>query len=157
MNARLTGEAAREGLTFRLDRLVVGNTFDAHRLIHFAATVGRRDAMVERLFVAYLGEGEAIGDPDLHVRLAAEAGLDADAAREVLASDRFADAVRADEARARDFGIRGVPFFAIDERCGVSGAQRPETLLAALQQAWREATPAGAEPAGGCDDGSCAV
>ena len=65
MNARMTAEAAKEGLAFRMDRVRVGNTFDAHRLIHLAAAAGRREAMVERLFAAYLGEGEALGDVEV--------------------------------------------------------------------------------------------
>ena len=160
MNARMTAEAAKEGLAFRMERVRVGNTFDAHRLIHLAATAGRREAMVERLFAAYLGEGEALGDVETLVRLAGGAGLDEAAAREALLGGAFADAVRADEARARAFGISGVPFFAIDERYGVSGAQPPEAILAALEQAWTESrqllVPLAA-PGAGCDDGSCAV
>lgn len=167
MNARMTGEAAKEGLTFRLDRVQVGNTFDAHRLLHFAAGLDRREALVERFFAAYLSEGEALGDIDVLVRLAADVALDAEAVRAVLASDRFADAVRRDEARAQALGITGVPFFAIDARYGVSGAQPPEAILEALRQAWGEArvplapvhagasTTAGGQE--GCEDGSCAV
>lgn len=161
MNARMTGEAAKEGLAFRLDRVRVGNTFDAHRLLHLAATAGRREALVERLFAAYLGEGEALGEHAVLVRLASDAGLDADEAAAVLASDRFADDVRRDEARARGFGISGVPFFAIDERYGISGAQPPEAILAALRTRAAEApAPLAAFPAAaadGCDDGSCAT
>ena len=160
MNARMTGEAAKEGLAFRMDRVRVGNTFDAHRLIHLAAAAGRREAMVERLFAAYLGEGEALGDVEVLARLAVDAGLEAGAAREALAGGAFADAVRADEARARAFGITSVPFFAIDERYGVSGAQPPEAILGALRQAWgdsgRALAPAGTT-ADGCADGGCAV
>jgi predicted DsbA family dithiol-disulfide isomerase len=135
MNARMTGEAQKEGLAFHMDRVRVGNTFDAHRLIHFAAAEGARETVVERLFAAYLTQGEAVGEHDVLVRIATEAGLDGAAARSMLESDAYADAVRADEARARSFGISGVPFFAIDERYGVSGAQPPEVILDALRQA----------------------
>jgi predicted DsbA family dithiol-disulfide isomerase len=161
MNARMAGEAAKEGLAFRLDRVQVGNTFDAHRLLHFAATVGRREALVERLFAAYLGEGEALGEHDVLVRLAADVGLDAGEVATVLASDRFAADVRRDQARARGFGITGVPFFAIDERYGVSGAQPPDAILGALRTRWAEApgllATVPAAPADGCEDGSCAA
>jgi predicted DsbA family dithiol-disulfide isomerase len=161
MNARMAGEAAKEGLAFRLDRVQVGNTFDAHRLLHFAATVGRREALVERLFAAYLGEGEALGEHDVLVRLAADVGLDAGEVGTVLASDRFAADVRRDQARARGFGITGVPFFAIDERYGVSGAQPPDAILGALRTRWAEApsllATVPAAPADGCGDGSCAA
>jgi predicted DsbA family dithiol-disulfide isomerase len=161
MNARMAGEAAKEGLAFRLDRVRVGNTFDAHRLLHLAATVGRREALVERLFAAYLGEGEALGEHDVLVRLAADVGLDAGEVATVLASDRFAADVRRDQARARGFGITGVPFFAIDERYGVSGAQPPDAILEALRTRRAEApgllTTFGSAAADGCDDGSCAT
>jgi len=166
MNARLTGEAAKEGLAFELERLQVGNTFDAHRLIHHAHAHGRRDAMVERLFRAYLSEGAALGDVEVLARLAGEVGLDVDDSRAMLAGSGFASEVRADEARARDFGITGVPFFAIDERYGISGAQPPEAFLAALTQAWEEdAGPTAAVSTSdavgnadeGCEGGSCAT
>lgn len=138
MNANMTAEARKEGLDFRFDRVQVGNTFDAHRLIHFAATEGKRDAMVERLFQAYLTDGAALGDVEVLVRLASEVGLDTGGTRAALGGDAFADEVRADEKRARFLGVSSVPFFAIDERYGVSGAQPPEVLLDALRQAWRE-------------------
>jgi len=163
MNANMTAQAATEGLVFRFDRVRVGNTFDAHRLIHLAGTSGNREAMVERLFRAYLTDGETLGDIQVLVRLAGEAGIDSETARRVLEGNEFTAAVRADEARARTFGISGVPFFAIDERYGVSGAQPPEALLDALREAWK--TRAGAavtlstdsSSTGACDDGTCAV
>ena len=167
MNARMTAEAAKEGLAFRLDRVRVGNTFDAHRLLHEAAAQGRRDVLVERLFAAYLAEGESLGDHDVLARLAAEAGLDAAAVRAMLAEDRHAAAVRDDEARARRLGITGVPFFVLDGRIGVSGEQTPDVLLDALTHAWAEGREAlqmvgdaaggRGDAAGACDDGSCAV
>ena len=138
MNARMAGEAAKDGLTMRFDRVRPANTFDAHRLAHLAATVGRRAEMVERLFAAYFTEGVELGDRDVLARLAAEVGIPEADARAALDDDAFADAVRADEARARDFGVDGVPFFALDERYGVAGAQPAEVLLQALQQAWEE-------------------
>jgi predicted DsbA family dithiol-disulfide isomerase len=142
MNARMTDEAKKEGLDFHLDRVKVGNTFDAHRLVHLAAESGRADAMKERLMKAYFTDGEAIAEPETLARLAAEIGLDPAKARQVLAGDAYAADVRADESRARAFGISGVPFFAIDERYGVSGAQTPEVLLGALRQAHAELAPA---------------
>ena len=138
MNARMTAEAAKEGLDFHTDRVQVGNTFDAHRLVHLAAESGKADAMKERLMRAYFTEGESVADPATLRRLAAEAGLDDARVRDVIGGDQFAADVRADESRARSFGISGVPFFAIDERYGVSGAQTPEVLLEALRQARAE-------------------
>lgn len=139
MNERMTGEARKEGLEFHLDRVRVGNTFDAHRLVHLAAESGRADAMKERLMRAYFTEGEAVGDPATLVRLGTDVGLDEARVREVVSGSAYAKDVRADEERARAFGISGVPFFAIDERYGVSGAQPSEVLLDALRQAYEEA------------------
>jgi predicted DsbA family dithiol-disulfide isomerase len=132
----LTDTAAGDGLEFHLDRARGGNTFDGHRLVHLAATHGRQDAMKERLFAAYLGEGELISDHDTLRRLAAEVGLPADEVVDTLASDRFADEVRDDERTGASLGIRGVPFFVVDRAMGASGAQPPEVLLDVLQQGW---------------------
>ena len=119
MDARLVGEAKKEGLDFRLAESKGGNTFDAHRLIHFAGESGRAGEMKERLMKAYFTEGVAIGERGELVRLAVEVGFDEADVKGMLSSDQFANEVRADEARARAFGISGVPFFAIDERYGV--------------------------------------
>ena len=135
---RLTELAAEDGLEYHLDRTQGGSSFDAHRLIHLGAVHGRQDEVKERLLRAYFSEGQAIGEPDVLARLALEAGLPADETAELLASDRFAAEVRDDEREASSLGIRGVPFFAIDNRYGVSGAQSSNVLLAALSQAWSE-------------------
>ena len=140
--ARLTELAAAEGLEYHLDRTQGGSSFDAHRLIHLGAEHGRQDEVKERFLRAYFTEGEAIGEPSVLRRLALEAGLPADEIDDVFATDRFAAGVREDENRARLLGINGVPFFAIDERYGVSGAQSAELLLEAITTAWAERTPA---------------
>ena len=162
MQEHMTATAAGGGLDFRFDIARSGNTFDAHRLIHLALKRGVQDAVKERLMRAYYSEGEAVGDPDTLVRLVTEAGLDADEARATLASEQFADEVRADEQEAAALGISGVPFFVVDRRYGVSGAQSADVLLQVLRQAWAEAHPltmVGGRAASGeaCVDGSCAV
>ena len=105
--------------------------------------------------------GEPVGDAETLVRLVAEAGLDADEARAVLASDRYAAEVRGDQAQARAYGITGVPFFVVDGRYGVSGAQPAEALGQVLAQAWAERSPLSMVAAGGgapgCDGDTCAV
>ena len=98
-------------------------------------------AMKERFMLAYLSQGEAIGNLGVLQRLAVEAGLPAAEVERVLASDAYAAEVRADELRARELGINGVPFFVFDERLAASGAQPVETLLGALNQAWKERAP----------------
>ncbi len=117
--------------------------------------------MKERLLRATFTEGEPIGDREALVRLVAEAGLDADEARTVLAEGTYADAVRADEAEAQRFGISGVPFFVVDRTYGVSGAQPADVLREVLEKAWSERTPVQLVPAGGaapgCDGDACAV
>src|SRR3954452_18172182 len=139
LHAEMTERAAGEGLEYHLDRSRGGNTFDAHRMIRLAATYGHQGAAKERLFRAYFTEGEQISVWDTLVRLMAEVGVDPDEARTALALDRFADDVREDEALSAQLGIQGVPYFVIDRRYGVSGAQPPEILLGALQRAWDEA------------------
>jgi predicted DsbA family dithiol-disulfide isomerase len=88
---------------------------------------------------AYFSEGEPISDPETLVRLVAELGVDPDEARAALEQGRFAEDVREDEQLAAQLGIQGVPFFVLDRRYGVSGAQPPEALLQALERAWGEA------------------
>ncbi len=160
MHRQMTETAALDGLEFRFDRARGGNTFDAHRLLHLAGDRGIQDAVKDRLFRAYLTDGEPIGDHATLARLGVEMGLD-DAA-DVLESDRYGAEVRADERQAQAYGITGVPFFVIDGRYGVSGAQPADTLLQVLDQAWTESHPAPVLlPAGGpgetCADGTCAV
>lgn len=140
--ARLTGLADAEGLEYHLDRTQGGSSFDAHRLIHLGAAHGLQDEVKERLLLAYFTEGEPIGEPEVLERLAVEAGLPAGEVADVLAGDAFAAEVREDEQRARLLGIGGVPFFAIDGRYGVSGAQSTEVLVEALTAAWAEREPA---------------
>jgi predicted DsbA family dithiol-disulfide isomerase len=143
--ARLTATAAAEGLDFRFERARSGNTFDAHRLLHYAreAGPGLQDAFKERLFAAYFTEGAAIGDAETLVRLAAEVGLDARECADILAGDRFAAEVRADESEALELGVTGVPFFIVDGRFAIPGAQDADTILSVLQRAWTKAHPVG--------------
>lgn len=139
---RVQASAARVDLALDFDRARPGNTFTAHRLVHLAAGHGRQEEMAERLFSATFTEGRAIGDPAVLASLAVEVGLPAEEVAQVLGSDRYADAVRADEDEARSLGISGVPFFVVDRAYGVSGAQGEEALLEVLDRAWSEANPA---------------
>jgi predicted DsbA family dithiol-disulfide isomerase len=138
-NAQMTALAASEGLEYHLDRTRGGNTFDAHRLIHLGAARGIQDAVKEHLMRGYFTEGAAVGDHETLVRLGADAGLDPEEARATLESDAFADDVRVDEELARRMGIRGVPYFVLNRRFGVSGAQPAEILAQAFERARQEA------------------
>jgi len=141
MHAHMTRVAAGEGLEFRFDIARGGNTFDAHRLLHLAAAHGRQLELKERLMGGYLGEGELMSDHAALTRLALEAGLPEDEVRDTLATDRYAAEVREDEATARSFGIGAVPYFVIDRRFGLAGAQPPEVLGEGLRRAWEARTP----------------
>ncbi len=158
----MTSVAAQEGLDFRFDLARPGNTFDAHRLLHLALESGLQDALKERLDRATFTEGSPASDVAALRALAVEVGLPADEVDDVLASQRYAEAVRADEAQAQAYGISGVPFFVVDGRYGISGAQPADLVLQALEQAWAERGPltlvaAGAGDAPGCEGDSCAV
>jgi predicted DsbA family dithiol-disulfide isomerase len=133
---RATG--AQEGLELRLDLSRSSNTFDAHRLLAFAADAGRQAELKERLMRAYFSEGSDVGDHDTLRLLAIEVGLSDSDVSELLAGDRYADQVRNDEAQARQLGISGVPFFVLDAKFGVSGAQPAAVFSQALQRAWDE-------------------
>ena len=134
---RITDLAAAEGLDYHLDRARWGRSFDAHRLVHLARERGIQDAVKERFLAGYLEEGVAIGLPDELAPLAVSAGLDADEVEAVLAGDTYGEEVRAEEARADDLGCTGVPFFVIDGRFAIPGAQDPDTILAVLERAWQ--------------------
>ncbi len=136
MMGRADEVAAAEGLTFAHADALHARTLNAHRLIHLAAASGRQQAMVEELLAAYFTRGESLGDPAV-LRAAAEAaGLDAGRVEEVLASEEYRDEVMADVAQARAYGSTGVPFFVLDGRFGISGAQPTELFEQALAQAW---------------------
>jgi predicted DsbA family dithiol-disulfide isomerase len=131
--------AAGDGLEFRMSDLRSGNTRDAHRLLHLAKERGRQAELAERLHRAYFTEQASIFDHASLTGLAVEAGLDRDEVTRVLASDEYGDAVDTDEAMAQALGATGVPLFVIDRRYGISGAQPPEVIVRALDQAWADA------------------
>jgi predicted DsbA family dithiol-disulfide isomerase len=137
--ARLTAMAGDAGLEYHLDRGRSANTFDAHALIKAADRQGRGDAMVERLFKAQHEEGLRLDDPEVLTRLAAEVGLEGDAA---VPTDEDREAVAEDFELARGIGVNGVPFFVFDRRLALSGAQPAEVILQAMEQAASADAPA---------------
>jgi predicted DsbA family dithiol-disulfide isomerase len=134
----MAATGARAGVVLDFDRARPGNTFDAHRLIHLAGERGVQAAVKERFLRATFTDGEPIGDRDVLLRLAVEAGLSKDEAAAVLESDAYATEVRADESLALDLGISAAPFFVLDRIFGVPGAQPPDVILKALQRAWEK-------------------
>ncbi|MDG4787534.1 DsbA family oxidoreductase [Micromonospora sp. WMMD1102] len=141
MQGHVTALAAEEGLDYRLDKSIMANSVDGHRLTHLAREYGLGAELHERLMRANLVEAENVDDAGTLVRLATEVGVPADAARRVLSGDEYAAAVEADIAQARAFGASGVPFFVLDRRYGISGAQPVEAFLRALETAYRDSAP----------------
>jgi predicted DsbA family dithiol-disulfide isomerase len=144
MFAHVTAMAADDGLTLNFERAVAANTFDAHRLVAWAASQGRQLDMIDALQRAHFTDGVDIGSHAALGAVAGSIGLDASVAFAYLDSGAGADAVNADLAEARELGIRSVPTFVIDGRYAVQGAQEPPTLRAALEEiARREAVDTG--------------
>jgi predicted DsbA family dithiol-disulfide isomerase len=139
---RIVQVGAEAGIDFRFDLARLGNTFNAHRLLQLARTLGRQAELKDRLFTAAFTEGRRIGDPDTLVALAVEAGIPEADARRVLENGEHAEDVRADEAAAMEIGVDGVPFFWVDQRFVIPGAQAPETIVAILDRAWAKAQTA---------------
>lgn len=166
MFEHVTEVASGEGLAYDFDSLVVANSLRGHELIHLAASHGRQDEAKEALLSAHFEHGEDIGDVEALVRLGTSIGLDAGEVRSALADGTFAESVRDDIAQAQRYGISGVPFFVVDEKYGVSGAQPTELFTQVLDQAWGEAHPLtmvsaagamGAEGDAACGPDGCAV
>jgi predicted DsbA family dithiol-disulfide isomerase len=138
MHDHVSRSAKEVGLVYNFDQAVVANSLKAHRLVHLAKTHGLADEAEERLFRAHFTEGLNTDDPDTLVRLGSEIGLSAAEVREMFSGDAFTREVREDEAEAHTIGIQGVPFFLINRKYAVSGAQSPTSFLKGLEKAWDE-------------------
>lgn len=138
MLAQVGGVAAEVGLDYDFDALQHTNTIKAHQLLHYAKRHGKQLEAKERLLAAYFVEGRHVGRVEDLADLAAEIGLDREDVLRSLAGDEYLDDVRADQDQAIQFGIRGVPFFVIDGKYGVSGAQSPETFAEVLTKVAEE-------------------
>lgn len=159
-------QAASVGLTYHFDTMKPTNTFDAHRLAKFAKTLGKEAEVTEKLLYAYFTESKQIGDYNILADIAVSAGIDREETIRVLNDQNaFSYDVRMDESIAQQYGISGVPYFVINQKYAISGAQPTATFAGALQQVWQEvsASPVlqdlsteNAEDAS-CVDGSCAI
>lgn len=138
MMARVGEVAAEEGLTFDYAHATHTKTVDAHRLLHLALEHGLQAELEEALLAAYFTRGESMGDRDVLRRIAVETGLEAGRVEEVLRTAEYLDSVRQDIAQARAYGAAGVPFFVVDRKYGVSGAQPTEVFVDLLERAWAE-------------------
>jgi predicted DsbA family dithiol-disulfide isomerase len=157
-------QAATVGLTFNFDEMKPTNTFDAHRLAKFAKTQGKAAVVSEKLLNAYFTESKHIGDFETLADIAVAEGLNRQEVLNVLNDkNAFANDVRQDEELAQQYGVRGVPYFVINQKYAISGAQPVETFTGALQKAWQEesASPvlqdlSTVEDAS-CEAGNCAI
>lgn len=138
MTDNVVDQAKSVGLNYNFDVMTPANTFNAHRIAKLAEQEGFDKTVSESLLKAYFIDGEKIGAEDVLLRIAEEAGISRDRAKAVLDSDEFADDVRMDIAEAQQIGVKGVPFFVIDRKYAISGAQPAEAFANALRQAAEE-------------------
>ncbi len=163
MGQNVSRMAELSGLKFEFDTMILTNTFDAHRLTHYAAKYGKRPDMTEQLFKAYFTDSKHVGDHEVLAGLAEDIGLNKQEVLEVLASSEYTAEVRAEEHDAQQLGVNGVPFFVINRKVGISGAQSAEYFLNALKQVWAEEsdkpklTVLGNEDGSICTDDGCSV
>ncbi|PGT84393.1 MULTISPECIES: DsbA family oxidoreductase [Bacillaceae] len=135
LNCKNMEEMAKEsGLDYNFDTMKLTNTFDAHRLTMYAKTQGFMNEMSERILHAFFTESKHIGDHTTLTDLAVEVGLNREKVTKLLDSDEMTDAVRSDEQEAQELGIQGVPFFLINRKYAISGAQPTETFISAINQ-----------------------
>ncbi len=140
----VTATAAQAGVKMDFDRVIVANTLNAHRLLHFAGEKGMANDLKDRLFRAHFTDGLDVGDKEVLVRLAAEVGLNAEESRAVLAGDDYTYEVAQDIQEAGNIGVRGVPFFVFNRKYAISGAQPVEAFLQTLEKShaeWKETQP----------------
>lgn len=130
--------AKAEGLDFDFENAVVANTKRAHQLIHLAKENGKQDEMKEKLLKAYFSQGKNVDDLDTLIELGQEVGLSAEKIKVTLESNSFESAVDQDIYESRLIGVRGVPFFVLDRKFGISGAQPDEVFDETLEKAWTE-------------------
>lgn len=140
MNDYVTNMAAQAGLTYDFSKAVVANSFNAHRFSHFAKQYGKQNEAEEKLFAAYFTEGKNIDDAETLMAMAAELGLDVTKLANVMGSGAYAKDVMADIDEAQELGIRGVPFFVLNRKYAISGAQETAVFLDTLQKAFAEET-----------------
>ena len=150
--AHVTNIAKQVGLDFHFDKAVVANSFDAHRLSHLAKKCGKQNELEEKLFKAYFTEGKNTANHFTLTEIGKELGMDEKEIMDVLNSSTYSKEVEQDIMEAQQIGVRGVPFFVLDRKYAVSGAQESETFLGALTRAYNEHLNVALEPtASSCD------
>ena len=163
ITSNVVNMAAAQGLEFDFERAVVANTKNAHRLIHLAKEFGKGGEMKERLLLAYFSEGKNVDDAATLISIGKEVGLEEQNIKAMLESDQYEQAVDQDVYESRQIGVKGVPFFVLDRKFGISGAQADEVFDQTLAKAWAEYAKenpvlkmAGTTDGESCEvDGSC--
>ncbi|WP_079709199.1 DsbA family oxidoreductase [Paraliobacillus ryukyuensis] len=161
-NANIIEQAATVGLDFRFEEMKPTNTFVAHRLAKYAKSMNKDTELTEKLLHSYFTDNVNLSNHETLVSLAEDVGLDRNKAIEVLHDDSaYAEAVRADESLAQSYGVTGVPFFVINSKYAISGAQPLETFTGAIEKVWEEEKPKFQDlssiDAGMCTDDSCTI
>ncbi|MCS1352553.1 DsbA family oxidoreductase [Mechercharimyces sp. CAU 1602] len=154
MCANMAAQAKQEGLDYRFETMIPHNTFDAHRLLHYAADHGKMDEMSERLYCAFFTESKDIADHNTLIDIAVEMDLDGSDVLDMLTSDQYTVKVRDDEALGSKLGVKGVPYFIFAQKYAVSGAQSVTVFEEVLDKAWSENVKIEEFNSGG---GSCAA
>lgn len=138
ITSNVVNMAAAQGLEFDFEKAIVANTRNAHRLIHLAKESGKGNEMKERLLGAYFSEGKNVDEAATLMSLGKEVGLDEEKIKVMLESDQYENAVDHDIYESRQIGVRGVPFFVLDRKFGISGAQADEVFDQTIEKAWTE-------------------
>ena len=157
-NQHVTGMAKESGLEFNLEKAIPANTLKAHRLIHLAAKSGLQDLAEETLFSAYFTEGKNVGNTDTLIALGKKIGLGDSELKDLFEGNKYINEVETDILEAQQIGVRGVPFFVIDRKYAISGAQPSEVFLQALEKAFADSEIPSATSTNGesCDvEGKC--
>ena len=168
MNEQLAEQARGVGLDFQFDSIVPTNTFDSHRLTHYATKQGKGAEMTERLLRAYFTDSLNLGDRSVLAQLAVEIGLNEQETLHMLETEDYADQVNGDIEEGQRLGVTGVPFFVINNKYAISGAQPGPVFMEVLDTVWAEEQKApGLQLVGtdsskassddGCSDGSCGI
>lgn len=155
----MTKMGKEAGVDFNFDTLILTNTFDAHRVTMFAKNHGLMHEMTDRILLAYFTESKHTGDHETLAELAAEVGLNREEVEKMLANDEMTDAVRADQQTGQQYGITGVPFFLINKKYALTGAQPTDVFVNALKKiiAEDEVTSLNDQDGASCDDDGCDI
>lgn len=149
------------GIDFNFEKALITNTFSAHKLLHLAKKYNKSNEMEEALFIAHFIDGKNVGDTEVLVSLAESLDLDKEEARQAVTTDQWNNEVNQDILEARNNGVSGVPFFVLNGKYAVSGAQPVETFEEALQQTYKETVSPFKDISGSsgasCDADGCSV